>query len=259
MDCVPFCLQSMAVRSSPEDGYYRHFLGWGGTDIDVNRADFALHRRAVEPDSLVVRHQMVLPIPWRRLHGWEMCVRQVCHNRDSGWCKAGQWCSQKLYRQAFDVVAERFRWSSGESHQTFRRVCGTGSELSLRRQIRLPDHLQRPPSGLQLHLRSQILPKVAYQPHSVHRTGHSVDEFPDKAVPSIEPSIPWMNVQQDFSVAVLFPDRLVLGKELVLNFQINKSKLLLFFLLMLKITNSEFVKWNVKNNLHHFKFAIYWC
>lgn len=51
-----------------------------------------------------------------------------------------------------------------------------------------------------------------------------------------------MNVQQDFSVAVLFPDRLVLGKELVLNFQINKSKLLLFFILMLKITNSEFVK-----------------
>ena len=51
-----------------------------------------------------------------------------------------------------------------------------------------------------------------------------------------------MNVQQDFSVAVLSRDRLVLGKELVLNFQINKSKLLLFFLLMLKITNSEFVK-----------------
>ena len=51
-----------------------------------------------------------------------------------------------------------------------------------------------------------------------------------------------MNVQQDFSVAVLFPDRLVLGKGLVLNFQINKSKLLLFFLFMLKITNSEFVK-----------------
>ena len=69
-----------------------------------------------------------------------------------------------------------------------------------------------------------------------------MDEFLDKAVLSIEPSIPWMNVQQDFSVAVLFPDRLVLGKELVLNFQINKSKLLLFFLLMLKITNSEFVK-----------------
>ena len=51
-----------------------------------------------------------------------------------------------------------------------------------------------------------------------------MDEFPDKAVPSTEPSIPWMNVQQDFSVAVLFRDRLVLGKELVLNFQINKSK-----------------------------------
>lgn len=69
-----------------------------------------------------------------------------------------------------------------------------------------------------------------------------MDEFPDKAVLSTEPSIPWMNVQQDFSVAVLFRDRLVLGKELVLNFQINKSKLLLFFLLMLKIANREFVK-----------------
>ena len=69
-----------------------------------------------------------------------------------------------------------------------------------------------------------------------------MDEFPDKAILSTEPAIPWMNVQQDFSVAVLFRDRLVLGKELVLNFQINKSKLLLFFLLMLKITNSEFVK-----------------
>jgi len=69
-----------------------------------------------------------------------------------------------------------------------------------------------------------------------------VNEFPDKAVLSTEPAIPWMNVQQDFSVAVLFPDRLVPGKELVLNFQINKSKLLLFFLLMLKITNREFVK-----------------
>lgn len=69
-----------------------------------------------------------------------------------------------------------------------------------------------------------------------------MDEFPDKAIPSTGPSIPLMNVQQDFSVAVLFPDRLVLGKELVLNFQINKSKLLLFFLLMLKIANREFVK-----------------
>lgn len=64
-----------------------------------------------------------------------------------------------------------------------------------------------------------------------------------------------MNVQQDFSVAVLFPDRLVLGKELVLNFQINKSKLLLFFLLMLKITNSEFVKINLVYIINLFIFA----
>ena len=75
-----------------------------------------------------------------------------------------------------------------------------------------------------------------------HRTGHSVEKSPDKAVPSTEPAILWRNVQQDFSVALLFLDRLVSGKELVLNFQINKSKLLLFFLLMLKIANREFVK-----------------
>ena len=87
-----------------------------------------------------------------------------------------------------------------------------------------------------------MLAKESYQPHSVHRTTHSVDEFPDKSVLSTEPAILWMNVQQDFSVALLFLDRLVSGKELVLNFQINNSKLLLFFLLMLKIANREFVK-----------------
>ena len=84
--------------------------------------------------------------------------------------------------------------------------------------------------------------EVPSQGRSVHRTGHSVEKSPDKAVPSTEPAILWRNVQQDFSVALLFLDRLVSGKELVLNFQINKSKLLLFFLLMLKIANREFVK-----------------
>ena len=69
-----------------------------------------------------------------------------------------------------------------------------------------------------------------------------MEKFPDKAVLSTEPAIPWRNVQQDFSVALLFLDRLVPGKELVFNFQINKSKLLLFFLLMLIIANREFVK-----------------